>query len=128
MRYIAGSDERPNERDVIVIEKTANVYIRENITETEDGFEWVEHHAQLVATPRFEITDTLVEQIKTQDFEIASKEVREKRNALLDESDKEILPDRDTDKKAWAEYRQALRDITEQEGFPYDVVFPMRPY
>lgn len=24
-------------------------------------------------------------------------------------------------------YRQQLRDITKQEGFPYDVVFPVKP-
>jgi hypothetical protein len=28
---------------------------------------------------------------------------------------------------AMAEYRQALRDITSQEGFPYDVTWPTKP-
>jgi len=27
----------------------------------------------------------------------------------------------------WATYRQALRDITAQEGFPYEVVWPPKP-
>ena len=27
----------------------------------------------------------------------------------------------------WAEYRQALRDITKQSGFPYNVEFPKKP-
>ncbi|MGN1318898.1 MAG: phage tail assembly chaperone, partial [Lachnospirales bacterium] len=27
----------------------------------------------------------------------------------------------------WAVYRQALRDIPEQEGFPFDVKFPSQP-
>jgi len=27
----------------------------------------------------------------------------------------------------WAKYRQALRDITKQKGFPYDVEFPNKP-
>ena len=27
----------------------------------------------------------------------------------------------------WAKYRQKLRDITEQKGFPYDVEFPQKP-
>lgn len=30
-------------------------------------------------------------------------------------------------KEAWAEYRQALRDVTAQEGFPWQVVWPSRP-
>ena len=28
---------------------------------------------------------------------------------------------------AWAIYRQALRDLPEQEGFPFDVTFPTPP-
>ena len=27
----------------------------------------------------------------------------------------------------WAKYRQALRDITKQPGFPFDVTFPEKP-
>ena len=27
----------------------------------------------------------------------------------------------------WKEYRQALRDISEQEGFPHDVEWPVDP-
>lgn len=30
-------------------------------------------------------------------------------------------------KAAWAEYRQALRDITSQEGFPENVQWPSTP-
>lgn len=131
MRYINQFGIEPHERELIVIDKTANVYIRENIEriETEDGDQWqaVEHHAKFVATPNFEITDALVEQIKAVDYAETADKVRAERNALLDESDKNILPDRDTDKDAWAAYRQALREIPQQEGFPYDVVFPQKP-
>lgn len=28
---------------------------------------------------------------------------------------------------AWAQYRQALRDLPEQAGFPFDIVWPTRP-
>jgi hypothetical protein len=28
---------------------------------------------------------------------------------------------------AWAVYRQSLRDITLQAGFPFDVIFPVIP-
>lgn len=28
---------------------------------------------------------------------------------------------------AWAAYRQALRDVPEQEGFPVEVVWPAKP-
>jgi len=33
----------------------------------------------------------------------------------------------DTDKIAWADYRQALRDIPEQAGFPEDIDWPPVP-
>lgn len=28
---------------------------------------------------------------------------------------------------SWAQYRKALRDLPEQVGFPFDVVFPQKP-
>lgn len=56
-----------------------------------------------------------------------AQSVREKRNQLLTASDWTQIPDCTVDKQAWAAYRQALRDITEQAGFPNDVVFPTPP-
>lgn len=68
---------------------------------------------------------------------------RQLRNKLLDISDKEMTLDRlklDTSTAAkfmvslagifagaWAGYRQALRDLPQQEGFPFDVRFPEKP-
>jgi hypothetical protein len=46
---------------------------------------------------------------------------------MLAESDWTQLPDAPVDKEAWATYRQALRDITKQDGFPEDVEWPTRP-
>jgi hypothetical protein len=55
-------------------------------------------------------------------------EVRAKRTYLLAESDWTQLPDVPlATKQAWAAYRQALRDITEQPGFPLEVVWPEPP-
>ena len=60
--------------------------------------------------------------------EIQSAEVRTKRNALLAASDWTQLQDAPTElAEQWKEYRQALRDIPQQEGFPFNVVFPTRP-
>ncbi|MBQ5810293.1 MAG: phage tail assembly chaperone [Clostridia bacterium] len=53
--------------------------------------------------------------------------IRSRRNRLLEESDKYMLPDyplTDEERLAWQEYRSRLRDIPSQEGFPHDVVFP----
>jgi len=54
-------------------------------------------------------------------------EARDKRNALLTESDWTQVADAPVDQTAWANYRQALRDITDQEGFPETIVWPIEP-
>lgn len=51
----------------------------------------------------------------------------DKRNKLLFASDWTQLSDAPVDQTAWAAYRQALRDITSQEGFPANVVWPTKP-
>ena len=48
----------------------------------------------------------------------AEANVREKRNALLVESDWTQIADATVDKTAWATYRQSLRDITTYSNFP----------
>jgi hypothetical protein len=53
--------------------------------------------------------------------------VRAERNAKLAASDWTQLADSTADKAVWAEYRQALRDITGQEGFPWTVEWPVQP-
>lgn len=55
------------------------------------------------------------------------QEARVYRNRLLALSDWTQAPDAPVDKSAWAAYRQALRDITSQEGFPHSVVWPVKP-
>ena len=70
--------------------------------------------------------DELLELAKQHEIDTLANEVREKRNRLLEESDKECLSDRKPSEEMIA-YRQALRDITKQKGFPYNVVFPNKP-
>lgn len=53
--------------------------------------------------------------------------VRNTRTRLLLESDWTQLPDVSVDREAWAAYRQNLRDITAQPGFPWDVTWPLPP-
>jgi len=70
-------------------------------------------------------TDVLDRILQTQ-----KKEVREKRNKLLEESDFSVLPDAPvTDSQEWETYRQALRDITDLSNFPQldEDDWPIRP-
>jgi hypothetical protein len=50
--------------------------------------------------------------------------VRQRRDELLAQSDWTQTPDAPVDQAAWAAYRQALRDITTQAGFPQSVTWP----
>ena len=56
------------------------------------------------------------------------KKYREKRNALLKKSDWTQLPDvPQATKDAWAVYRQALRELPTQSGFPFSISWPTEP-
>ena len=53
--------------------------------------------------------------------------VRAQRDDLLAKCDWTQLTDAPVDKTAWAVYRQALRDLPEQSGFPWQVELPKDP-
>jgi len=53
--------------------------------------------------------------------------IRNERNKKLSESDWSQVEDSPVDKAAWATYRQALRDLPSQSGFPWDVTWPTQP-
>lgn len=55
-----------------------------------------------------------------------SESVRSERNILLAETDYLALSD-NTLSSDMSTYRQALRDITSQAGFPTDVTWPTKP-
>lgn len=53
--------------------------------------------------------------------------VRANRNARLAATDWTQIADSTADKPAWATYRQALRDVPSQVGFPQSVTWPQQP-
>jgi hypothetical protein len=53
--------------------------------------------------------------------------IRDKRNLLLSKSDWTQVAGAPVDQAAWETYRQALRDIPAQEGFPNEVTWPVEP-
>jgi len=56
-----------------------------------------------------------------------AEEIRAQRNALLADSDWTQVADAPVDSSAWATYRQALRDVPQQDGFPEEVTWPTKP-
>lgn len=53
--------------------------------------------------------------------------VRQQRDQLLKDSDWTQVKDVSVNQEQWATYRQALRDITAQEGFPFNLIWPTQP-
>lgn len=82
----------------------------------EGSYKW--EHSQWVAMDEPPVS------IAGPDLDALAKDAREKRNTLLAKTDWTQLSDSSADKEKYAAYRQALRDITEQNGFPLEVVWP----
>ena len=77
-------------------------------------------------TQVWQVRDMTAEEVQQRNDGKAS-EVRTIRNEKLAETDWTQLSDSTVDKSAWAVYRQELRDIPLQSGFPLDVIWPTKP-
>ena len=75
---------------------------------------------------KYGVNNMDVDAITAKDEEQA-KSVRASRTEKLKDSDWTQVADSPVDQAAWATYRQALRDITAQEGFPWDIEWPEQP-
>jgi len=58
--------------------------------------------------------------------EDAGRNIRNQRDNLLSQTDWVALSD-NTMTPEWSSYRQSLRDVTAQEGFPFSVDWPAKP-
>jgi hypothetical protein len=75
---------------------------------------------------KYNVSDMDAAAIAAIDAEQA-KSVRDQRNRKLADCDWTQLSDSTADKAAWATYRQALRDVPSQSGFPWEVTWPTAP-
>lgn len=79
---------------------------------------------------RWELVYNVHSMTDTELLEIYNSEaylVNTKRLELLAKSDWTQLTDSPVDQQAWAIYRQALRDIPIQQGFPFSISWPSAP-
>ena len=86
-------------------------------TAIKQGDDWVEEWISTPATP---------EQV-TERTEAKAAEVRQQRNELLAACDWTQVVDISLDPASWVSYRQELRNITAQPGFPHTVTWPEEP-
>ena len=66
-------------------------------------------------------------EVAIKEAEIEAIKQRMERNILLAETDYAALPDTAEMSDAMKTYRQALRDVPSQEGFPSDITWPEKP-
>jgi hypothetical protein len=85
-----------------------------------------------------ELIDLTTEDIELEEVELSEEDqfnrlatlMRFNRTKLLADTDWTVLVDApltEEQKQQWLEYRAALRDIPEQEGFPFYVTLPEKP-
>jgi hypothetical protein len=74
----------------------------------------------------WEVRDKTPEELEAE-TQAKAAEVRQQRDDLLAQSDWTQVLDAPVDQVAWADYRQALRDVPQQEGFPWNVIWPDTP-
>lgn len=67
------------------------------------------------------------EQLAAERLEALAQQVRAERDSRLTKTDFYMLQDAPAAPAGLTEYRQALRDITEQAGFPEAVEWPVLP-
>lgn len=75
---------------------------------------------------KYSVAEMDADAIAAKDTEQA-KAMREQRGEKLKDSDWTQVADAPVDKAVWATYRQALRDITAQSGFPWTITWPDAP-
>ena len=83
-----------------------------------------------VAGPQYVFDGTQVSRVFTVEQvpdEEKAGQMRSYRNTLLAECDWTQLQDAPVNQQAWANYRQQLRDITTQPGFPWEIEWPAKP-
>lgn len=74
----------------------------------------------------YSVVDLSSEQLQS-NVDSAASAARNTRDAKLSASDWTQVADAPVDQAAWATYRQALRDITSQSGFPAVIQWPTAP-
>lgn len=147
--------ERPEAYSIAETPEGCIVTFNEKIEATDEGFSadayiWTARTGRRVTEQRLaERYSELLAAVKEKEYLVMAENVRARRNDLLAETDSFMSLDRmgltvpqsliftewlpffkqlgDVLVGRMAKYRQELRDITAQEGFPYDVKWPEKP-
>lgn len=127
--------------DITIVGDDAEIIFYDNVAHVELTGETPEKYTYDEYRLRVRYRDNLMSSIdsnvaawltaaKAKEYETLANEVRARRDGLLAATDKTqyadypISPEK---KAAYAEYRQALRDVPNQAGFPNNIIWPDKP-
>lgn len=115
---------------------TAEMRFRENISKNDDGsFTYDEYLLSMQDRAGLEkiVQDNMevwLAYAKAQETEQLAADARTQRDKLLSDTDwtqVDDAPISDADRESMRKYRQSLRDIASQSGFPQAIVWPEKP-
>lgn len=109
------------ELELTTLEGTAKDHVFETKPSYDPAYQKCEQSISETETTKtygWTVSDLTVEEIATT--------VRRKRDHYLKTTDSYALADRSLGEEM-REYRQSLRDLTDQEGFPTSVIWPVKP-
>ena len=88
----------------------------------------VDHGRELFQMLSTTYADQVTQCTEEERYTTAESDVKSERLTLLRRTDWTQLPDvPEATRTLWVDYRQQLRDITEQDGYPYNVSWPTPP-
>lgn len=130
------SATKPESVKIITVGDRAVIRFAENVTEEkrEDGtlFAYDEYQIETKNRTMLKISieknfEDWLARAKQAETDLLAAQARDKRNKMLEETDFYFLSDRELDsakRSALETYRQALRDLSNQPGFPYKIIWP----
>lgn len=110
----------------MVLTQRPQIDRRTQSVSTPDFTQWDVDADAGTVTQKWVVTDLTAEQQQEVTEQEASS-VRTRRLQLLLLSDYTQGLDFAGDREAWATYRQELRDVTAQAGFPWEITWPQEP-
>lgn len=133
MRQITEFDNEPAEICVLIAGVDAYIQVREDIKQIDENkFQATEYEIKVPYSDDLENRvqedkETWIKLVKDKVYDETAEQVRAKRKILIEATDNYCLTDRPQPSEEMIEYRQHLRDIPEQEGFPYDIDWGIKP-
>lgn len=131
MRNIKVYTKKPLEKEVIIVNTQYYICIRKDIQKLDKGKWQCIEYLEKTDTPDIEITEDIAKNIVEKEDNIQKKKVKAAIDKTISELDKKILPFRlknNLKQREFVElvsYKNKLLGVYKQDGFPYDINWPI---